>query len=60
GRPGSGLHALQIEINRDLYLHESRVARSEGFDRLRGQMETLIKGLVEEDIPEIFRQRKTA
>ncbi len=34
GRPDQGVHALQIEINRGLYMDEARLAKSDGFDRL--------------------------
>ncbi len=45
GRPGDGVHVLQIEINRSLYLDESRIARTDGFDRLRGNLQTLVSEL---------------
>ena len=35
GRPKHGVHALQIEINRALYMDEARVAKSPGFETLR-------------------------
>jgi N-formylglutamate amidohydrolase len=34
GRPARGLHALQIEINRGLYMNERTLQRSSGFDAL--------------------------
>lgn len=34
GRPALGLHALQIEIRRDLYLDEANVEKTEGFSGL--------------------------
>jgi len=34
GRPARGLHALQIEINRGLYMNEHTLLRSAGFDAL--------------------------
>lgn len=43
GRPTTGVHVLQIEINRALYLDEKRIARTESFDRLRDAMVTLIQ-----------------
>lgn len=43
GRPSTGVHVLQIEINRALYLDEKRIARNDGFDQLREAMITLIK-----------------
>lgn len=60
GRPDAGLHALQIEINRDLYLKERSIEPSAGFDRLRAQLEAFITGLIEEDAPAIFPQAMTA
>lgn len=38
GRPRDGLHALQIEINRALYMDEKRIRRSNGFDLLAAHM----------------------
>ena len=35
GRPTRGIHALQIEINRGLYLDESTLAVTPGFQRLQ-------------------------
>jgi len=35
GRPSKGIHALQIEINRALYMHEARVERAETFAEIR-------------------------
>ena len=34
GRPGRGLHAIQIEINRGLYMNERTLQQSSGFDAL--------------------------
>lgn len=45
GRPKTGVHVLQIEINRALYLDERRVARNEGFEKLRKNMLTLVEKL---------------
>ena len=35
GRPHENIHALQIEINRKLYLDEKRITRTAGFEPLR-------------------------
>jgi len=35
GRPASGVHTLQIEINRSLYLDEKTIALSDRFENLR-------------------------
>lgn len=34
GKPAIARHAMQIEINRDLYMDEARIARAGGFDKL--------------------------
>jgi N-formylglutamate amidohydrolase len=59
GRPERGLHALQIEINRHLYLDEREVAPSAGFQRLRSQLESLIRGLIETDMRVVFPRTAT-
>lgn len=38
GRPSKGLHALQIEINRALYMDEDRLERSSRFVQVRNDM----------------------
>ena len=40
GNPAAGLHAIQIEINRALYMDERRFERAAGFDRLAADLET--------------------
>ncbi len=47
GRPHRNRHALQIEINRRLYLDEARVERTDGFERLRDDMTRLAHMLAE-------------
>ena len=48
GKPESGVHALQIEVNRALYLDEGRMSKTAGFghcqDRLRHFVARLIGG----------------
>lgn len=34
GRPGRGLHAIQIEVNRGLYMNERTLQKSSGFEML--------------------------
>lgn len=41
GRPARRTHALQIEINRALYLDEARLAPTAGFSRLKADLEQL-------------------
>lgn len=45
GRPQDGVHVLQIEINRALYLDESKITRTDGFDQLRADMRILMQEL---------------
>ena len=45
GRPKAGVHVLQIEINRALYLDERKIARNEEFNRLRKNMLILVEKL---------------
>lgn len=42
GRPPEGVHVLQIEINRALYLDEAKIARTEGFEKLRADIQALM------------------
>lgn len=46
GRPASGVHVLQIEVNRALYMDERTVARAEGLSKLAQKMARLIEFLV--------------
>lgn len=46
GRPSRGLHALQIEINRALYMDEQNLELHDGFERLRSDMSCLIETLI--------------
>ena len=45
GRPGSGVHTLQIEINRALYLDEASLTRHEGFETLKSDLSALFETL---------------
>ncbi|MFC3079070.1 N-formylglutamate amidohydrolase [Phenylobacterium terrae] len=49
GRPARRTHALQIEINRALYLDEARLEPTEGFSKLKSDLETLTRALVAAD-----------
>jgi N-formylglutamate amidohydrolase len=42
GQPRQGIHALQIEINRALYMDESAIKRTEGFASLARRIRDLI------------------
>src|SRR6185369_6884881 len=41
GNPAAGLHAIQLELNRALYMDERRFERSPSFARLAHDLETL-------------------
>jgi len=47
GRPKSRIHALQIEINRKLYMHERSVAKSRNFDIIQRDMSILVHTLAD-------------
>jgi len=49
GRPARRTHALQIEINRALYLDEARLTPTEGFARLKADLEKLIAAMAAAD-----------
>ncbi len=46
GRPASGLHALQVEINRGLYMNEATHERSSGFDDLFHNLKQFAQELI--------------
>ena len=48
GQPQRGVHSLQLEINRDLYMDESTGDVHAGFDVLREQLMGLIAHLCDE------------
>jgi len=45
GRPGQGMHVVQMEIDRSLYLDEQRVEPSAGFDQFLGVMDQIVAGI---------------
>ncbi len=49
GRPSRRVHALQIEINRGLYLDEAALAPTSGFMRLKSDIEHLTRALAAAD-----------
>ncbi len=46
GRPAHGMHAIQIEINRGLYMNERTLQRSAGFDALAQDLTRFCADLV--------------
>ena len=61
GRPDEGLHALQVEIARPLYLDAAGAAPGPGFDRTRRIVERVMAGLLALG-PDVFgaAHKKTA
>lgn len=51
GRPDAGFHAVQIELNRGLYLDEATRTPSAGHGRCRGVIERVIRTLLDEGWP---------
>jgi len=47
GRPKRGIHAIQIEINRGLYMDEQAITRAGGFARLRPVMDAAIIEMID-------------
>jgi N-formylglutamate deformylase len=60
GNPAAGLHAIQLELNRALYMDERRYERTAGFSRLAADMETLGKRLGEIPLEELRPYRAAA
>ncbi len=60
GNPAAGLHAIQLEINRALYMDERRYERTPSFARLAGDMETLAMRLGEIPLEELRPYRAAA
>ena len=55
GRPAEGLHALQVEINRALYLDEKRLEPLAGAARLKADLDRLFRGLAGQDWAALLR-----
>lgn len=49
GEPGRGVHALQIEVNRALYLNEELIEPLQTFDRVRASLSMAVRDLVSLD-----------
>ncbi len=45
GRPHEGMHALQIELNRSLYMDETRYQPHEGFEAIAARLTALIEAM---------------
>ena len=46
GKPKNGIHVMQIEINRALYLRQGTSQKASGFDELRNNLRDLTKNLM--------------
>lgn len=46
GKPTRGIHALQVEINRGLYLDERRLVPNSGFDGLKSDLEAIFQTII--------------
>jgi N-formylglutamate amidohydrolase len=55
GRPQHGFHAIQVEISRHLYMNETTLARSSGFEAVRQITERLIMALLAFDTRRLSR-----
>jgi N-formylglutamate deformylase len=60
GNPAAGLHAVQLEINRALYMDERRFEKSPHFATLAADLETLAVRLGEISITELRPFRAAA
>ena len=60
GNPTAGLHAIQLEINRALYMDERRYQRAPPFARLAGEFEALADRLAAIPIEELRPYRAAA
>ncbi|HEU5017930.1 MAG TPA: N-formylglutamate amidohydrolase [Pseudolabrys sp.] len=60
GNPAAGLHAIQLEINRALYMDERRCERSANFGRLAADLETVALRLGELPLDELRPYRAAA
>ena len=60
GNPAAGLHAIQLEINRGLYMDERRYERIGAFAKLAADLETLADRLGEIPLEELRPYRAAA
>jgi N-formylglutamate amidohydrolase len=60
GNPSAGLHALQIELNRALYMNERNHERTAGFRRLAKDLETLADAVAAIPLEELRPYRSAA
>ena len=60
GNPAAGLHAIQLELNRALYMDERRYERTAAFARVARDMETVAARMAEVPLEELRPYRAAA
>jgi N-formylglutamate deformylase len=60
GNPAAGLHAIQLELNRALYMDERRVERSHSFQRLAADLDHLADCIAAIPVEELRPYRAAA
>jgi N-formylglutamate deformylase len=60
GNPAAGLHSVQLEVNRALYMDETRYERSRTFPKLAADLELVARRLAELPLEEIRPYRAAA
>ena len=60
GRPAEAVHALQVELNRALYMDESRIERTPLIPGVRADMTALMRALADVDLALLHPPRKAA
>lgn len=55
GRPREGVHAIQIEMARGLYMDERSISRAPGFADFQGEMAALVEALIGLDWPALLK-----
>ena len=59
GRPMKGCHALQIEINRALYMDEATLRRTQGFEKLQSDLARVLGRMIAV-LPDLLRGGRAA
>jgi N-formylglutamate amidohydrolase len=60
GQPARGLHAVQVEFNRHLYMDERSLERTAGFARLSGDLTRLLAALMDAFLDGFLSHREAA
>ena len=59
GRPARGIHAIQVEINRSLYMDEAKILPNAGFGKLQADLADIIARTFI-DVPALLEHRAAA